>query len=160
LDEDAFMPVIPLRYWNVDYTAGALRDAPLYITSKKLLNKIKIKIDDLADALNANPNIGEIDHAYLMFGINVQATTDLGIRYLVKFFDHLYDISHSQQTYTTTMLAGNLPEVNQYHFNSITPPVSGVIELDEHGLDINITYDFITSGFTNEVIGAVDKGVR
>jgi hypothetical protein len=159
-DTDGFLPVVPIRFNNASLTDEAHQSSQLYITSKKLLKKIKVDIDFLATNLEANPTIADIDHAYIMFGVDVQTTTDAGISYLVEFFDHLYDISTGQQAFTAALLSDNLPVSNQYHFSQNTPDANGVINLNEKGLVTSVTYDYITSGFTQEVIGPVGKGTR
>lgn len=86
-----FLPVIPLRYRNEDMTREEVQDKKQYITSKKLLDIINVDIDEVAAKINENPDVGEIDYAYLMFGIDLQTEEIASLRYLVAFFEHVID---------------------------------------------------------------------
>jgi len=85
-----FYPVVPLRRHNVDLCSESRFDTDLYITSNKLLKKIGINIQDLREAINENPDVGEIDHAILMFGTRLNTETEAAIEYLARFWDRMY----------------------------------------------------------------------
>ena len=85
------LPVIPLRYRNRDLTREEVRDTKLYKTSKTALNMLNINIDDVAARINENPDVAEIDHAYIMFGVDVQTEEIYSLKYLVAFFDYVID---------------------------------------------------------------------
>jgi len=94
LDSQAnFLPVIPLRYDNNSMTREAVQDTPLYLTSKKLLKKLTLDFDEVTDRLEESPNIADIDHAYIMFGIDLQTTNQTSIAYLTEYFDYLHNTS-------------------------------------------------------------------
>ncbi len=86
---DVFLPVIPLRYDNRDLTDDAHKSTPLYITSKKLLKKVNINIDQMAENIKLNPGIADIDNAYIMFGVELQTKNNESIRYLAEYFHHI-----------------------------------------------------------------------
>lgn len=180
-DNNELFPVIPLRYQKIDLTDAAHESTDLYKTSKKLLKKAGVDMLEVAAEINGNPDIGQIDHAYIMWGVNLQSVGDAGIKYLIKFFDHIYDTALlTQSNITTELLDGTERNENIYRFGDWIAPsgqsqqwtseeVDGnlryykitvtnsteSISLEEHGLDIDITFKYITSTVVPGSIGAV-----
>jgi hypothetical protein len=161
IEENAAMPVIPLRYNNVDLTSESNMNTPLYITSKKLLKKMGIDIDYLGPKINENPDIAEIDHAYIMFGITLQTQNNESIRYLLEYFDYLSDKDENKFYDFTRAIQTRQPIVyDTYNFSpsDITEWLpDNNISLIEHGLNIRITYSSIRSTLVFGSIGEIGK---
>ena len=85
-----YMPIVPLRINNKNLTDPTLAGTPLYDTSKELLNKIGLKMDQLNEGINENPDINEVDHAYVVLGVSLHTEKDESNDYLYRFFDDLY----------------------------------------------------------------------
>jgi hypothetical protein len=177
-------PVVPIRYNNTDLTDEAHQETDLYKTSRKLLRKVGVDIQDLTDALNAEgSDISKIDHAYVMWGVNLQDPGDACIKYLIAFFDHLHDTALMTQSDMTSILVSDSEyRDNIYRFNDLVAPggqtvveeveygLDGTSEtpytvtvtrptlgmsLEEHGLNTGITYQYISSTIKTGSIGAV-----
>lgn len=91
--QDNLLPVIPIRYRNQSLVREEVQDTELYKTSKILLSKIGVNIDQVAEEVEANPDIADIDHAYITFGADLQSDEPATLRYLVEYFDFLFDKS-------------------------------------------------------------------
>ena len=179
---DQFLPVIPIRYANVDMTDAAHQSTALYQTSKQLLQRINIRIQDIADALNSNPNIADVDHAYITFGINVRTAFDCepAQYYLAQFFDRLYSTAvMTKFDFESALAVPNVDGsgaigVNIYSFNenviTAVPPEDIVVSYPEgvgqvhnrevrtmttQGLDQQILFNYITSETEVGYIGPV-----
>lgn len=87
--ESPFYPVVPLRYENTDYCHEDEWDTVRYLTSKKLLSIMGMDIQALREGINENPNIDDVDHAYFMFGVQLQDESKSAKRYLCAFFEHI-----------------------------------------------------------------------
>jgi hypothetical protein len=173
---DYMMPVVPLRYNNQDLCRPEVQDTPLYKTSKRMMNKIAVDIDEVAAALNSNSAIGDMDHAYIMFGINLQTTRNESIKYLTEFFDFLHDNSAvTQVDFNTAMSEGKILPENVYKFSKFTNPASGTnytmgdstivnsdneVSLEENGLDVYLKYNWIESSLVNGSIGTVGTATK
>lgn len=89
-DEDmgSFLPPIPLRRWKnfigPDYQAGLYR-----WTSKAVKRSMDKKIEYINDQLRDNDSIGDIDFAYLAFGVSLNTKEKAGLKYIFKFFEAL-----------------------------------------------------------------------
>lgn len=170
-----FFPVVPIRYNNVDLTASAQQDTDLYKTSKQLLKRVNLDINFLGDKINDNPDVGEIDHAYVMFGVNLQSNKKESLLYLIEFFDALYDEAIiTESEYLNFQLSGETVKQVSYGFNdSIIPggtttyteindneesqitvvTSTTAASLTEHGLDTGILYNAIRSCYKAGSIG-------
>jgi len=138
-EHDTFCPVVPIRYDNVDLTADSLNTTPLHITSKKLLKKAGMDFEDLGEKINENPDVAEIDHAYVLWGINLQNNYSASLHYLGDFFENLFNIQeNSKLDYINNLITGGASNGNMYR----TQPISNTSFL-EHGLNLTITYDYI-----------------
>ncbi|AGH57611.1 hypothetical protein PYDG_00082 [Pseudoalteromonas phage pYD6-A] len=98
-----FLPVIPLRQDNqnlgpevedgdyvLDVNGSRIRpDTDLYRTSVKLCDKLDTDFDRLCLDISNNPDIRDIDHAYLIFGIDIRSEHKIGQSYLYDFFEDL-----------------------------------------------------------------------
>jgi hypothetical protein len=176
-----FFPVVPIRYYNADLTSVGYRNTDLYKTSKQLLKKVNLDINVLGDRINDNPNVAEIDHAYVMFGINLQSNKKESLLYLIEFFDSLYDEAIIEEdAYINSQLNDGVVKQVYYNFNgaivpggvttetSYTSDESGsyttthtiinsttAASLTESGLDTAIRYSSIRSCYKHGSIGAI-----
>jgi hypothetical protein len=155
-DQTGFFPVIPIRRHNVDLTAGAARDTALYTTSKKLLKKLGLDIDSLAAQLNENPDIAEIDHAYVMMGVDIQTQVPESILYLTQFFEYLANNSRYTKTHFEVSLAGgkaaSVNLLGQLILQKIPNANLPFAELD---IKINIMFNYIEPTWVAGSIGPV-----
>ncbi len=158
---DVFMPIVPIRYLNQDLTDAAHQTTPLYTTSKKLLKKINIDIDSLAESINENPDINSIDHAFLMFGIPLQTKNNESIRYLTEYFHALAKKSRFNVYDFISMAAINSVGAQNEHsflFNYLLgaeAPTPDVVHMVENGLNITLMYSFINTRIKTGTIGSI-----
>jgi uncharacterized membrane protein (DUF485 family) len=89
---DKFFPVIPLRRDNVMVDAtnypvqyGWNRSAALRCFGHRK------KYDDLIETLADNPDLNQIDHAWVVFGVSLSTQQQDGQKYLYEFFKDLAD---------------------------------------------------------------------
>lgn len=87
-----FLPAVPLRRNNKDILAPQYQNSPLYKTSKKFLEKVNINIEDLRESINDNPQLKDIDYAYVTFGVSIRSQTQAGMAYLFAFFEDLLSV--------------------------------------------------------------------
>lgn len=79
---------------------------------KKLTGYLNMHYEDVADAINQNPDIAQVENAFLMMGVPAVTTNQQELRYLFDYFETLYQISGgalgpSKQTATVAgMLTG------------------------------------------------------
>ena len=150
---DEFLPVVPLRYDNVDYTDVSKEDTDLYITSEILLKKLGLDFVYLGERINENPDVGDIDHAYVMFGVDVQSDFSNSMLYLNKFFSHLFDLQIEEQLDYFINLSN--PDIFHPPKNSYVSAVGDISNFIEYGLNLTVKYSYITSTI---IIGKIDNG--
>lgn len=98
-----YLPIIPLRENNKnlgpevedgDYVFDSegnkiVPDTDLYRTSVKLCKRLDTNFDELCKSITNNPDVKDIDHAYLIFGIDIRTETKTGIHYLFQYFEDM-----------------------------------------------------------------------
>lgn len=150
-DEQPFLPIIPLRENNkhlgpeldgdkfkYDENGNKIKpDTELYRTSVKLLKRINLDYDELSLAVASNPDVGDIDHAYVTFAINIRTETKEGKKYLFQFFkdlalrsgggsgeieikDAAYRVNIRFESANLTAKAGNLANQTELIYNGNT----------------------------------------
>lgn len=134
-----YYPSIPIRVNNVDMTDEAHQDTDLYKTGKKVLKKVGIKIEDLAEQVLDNPDIDDVDYCYVTFGVNLNAKSQECRRYLYRFFEHLRSISGVEEADFSSWLPGS----------GTTPPTNVLkvysAENRDHHHDIEIQWQYINT---------------
>lgn len=80
-----FLPFIPLRLNNVFITPGDLQDA----VKKALRRGLNTTFDTLKDKIEDNPSIGDIDYAYVVYGVSFNVKENACRRYLYEFFQEI-----------------------------------------------------------------------
>lgn len=123
---------------------SAYKETDLYKTSKRLLDILKMPIDKLGEHINKSPDLVHIDHAYVMFGADIQTTDMATIGYLNIYFDYLKTLNttiYHSTTMTSYGAFGTIP-----YENSI---------FTEHGLNLSVSFSTITSEL---IEGVIDNG--
>lgn len=153
----SFMPIIPLRKNNSDLTSESRKDTELYKASKELLGIVNLDIDALAATLNSNPDIDSIDHAYVMFGVNIHTKEQASLRYLCDFFDYMADQSvYKKEHYVDPNLGRKQWKRNSMFtrlFMGSGTPID--VALREYGFDISLDYLYVESKLVTGSIGPV-----
>ena len=125
-----YMPVVPLRYANTDYTVDD--DSERYHTSKRLLRQLKLNMNELGDAINENPDIGDIDHAYVIMGVSPATTIPAAKSYLYDFWKNKEGV----QRYNKEDHAQWLDRDTEYQ-DSAPPPIN-TLAIGEADISYNV----------------------
>lgn len=137
-----YLPVVPLRINNNSLTDPKYKDTPLYKTSKKLLDIIDLSIEELHEGINNNPDIDDVDHAYLVFGVDVHTKRQQSDRYLFEYFNDLVPISPVTKADFLKWDRSNNPPVN-------------VIDITDGTYVSKLVYYYIETTVVQGVIGKV-----
>ena len=93
-----YFPSLPLRIDNKDVsTTSQAKATELYKTSKKLLDKVGVNFDEIAAKINQNPQVSEIDFAYVQFGVALNTKTPECKQYIFKFMEMLQDLTFTSK---------------------------------------------------------------
>lgn len=117
-DMPPFFPVIPIRWKNrmisVSHPDIAARNTKL-IRRGYSINYMKLE-----NSLAEHPNLGDIDHAYLFFGVPINAKDNASKLYLFKFFEYFFKDATSKTPYAMDGWQygwdrRNLPDVSDHY---------------------------------------------
>ena len=149
--EAPYYPVVPIRYNNT-----SLSDMDGYSTAKKLLKKIGVKVDDVLTGIESNPDIKDIDYAFIILGFNMDTTSSYAVEYMHNYFSFLADNSiYDKMSFTTWHDKFTDGEVNN-------PPPMNRLVVSDVMYKSEITYKYITKKVVSGVIGTtgtVDKEI-
>lgn len=90
IDQNYYMPIVPIRINNKMLTGEDSYETRRYKTSKELLNILGIDIHQLHEGVLDNPDVEKIDHAYVVLGANLFSEKKETIRYIHEFIKYLY----------------------------------------------------------------------
>lgn len=155
-----YFPSIPVRVDNQDWTSSARQQTSQYKTSKELLKKVGANLDDLSKTVNTNPDVKEIDYAFIVFGVALNNKSQEGKRYLVRFFEHLRGISAITRAdynhWETTFVAN--PTIN------VTTPANNTLIIHSprnraQNHDIKLSWNYIeTTIKTGQIFAGAKAG--
>jgi hypothetical protein len=148
--DDEFYPIVPIRLENTNVSREGNKDSEEYKTTEKLLKYWGIDLDDLTEKIEENPDVNDMDHAYILSAIDLNTKYKEGKEYLYHFFKRLEEVSfYSEydfiQWYTAaredpTQSDGDI----SWNFN-IGPMPSQKIQIKDKKLNIEIQWSFIKS---------------
>lgn len=85
-----FYPMTYLRYekkpMNLDKTT------PEYKASRKMMKYLGLDYDSLIDAVHENPDVADVEQAFITFGIPANTEVQIEQNYLYNFFDQMHTV--------------------------------------------------------------------
>lgn len=112
-----FFPVVPIRLNNVPVDDPSL-DPKFYDEGKVAYRKLTGgKIDDLLAQIEDNPNVGDIDYAFLVHGVSLNTKENAGREYIYRFLESLipYQTTTFQDVQNFLKLAQERKGFNELH---------------------------------------------
>ena len=107
LPNGSFFPFAYFRYDNVSEIADTSTEA--YRSSKKLVKYLGMDYDQIADAIDQNPDIADVKQAMMIMAVPANTVDPLERRYLWSFFNNLYlalDVDQRFKSEEAALLAG------------------------------------------------------
>lgn len=126
------LPIIAIRNAGVNLTAN--KTSPAYIEANEILTTIGVSIDQLTDSINENPDIANIQDAFVYFGLELKEGDPLIARMFYNLFDFMfYDltlVSEGVSGYSATTQEGvyNSALVWQTQSRAVVTGVLGPID--------------------------------
>lgn len=131
--ESPYFPVAIVRQNNHDVQEGD--DA--YATTNKLLDIIGIDLDDVVTGIQENPDEADIDHAYIIMGVDISTDVQNSWRYLHDYFSYLHSLNPTSKDGFDAWSRNNT-DYSQY---ANTPPMNTVKVTDgEYNIDIGYLF--------------------
>lgn len=119
-DMPPFFPVIPIR-WNNQMISVSHPD--IAARNTKLIRRgYAINYMKLENSLAEHPDLADIDHAYLFFGVPINAKDNASKLYLFKFFEYFFKDTTSKTPYAMDGWQygwdrRNLPDITDVYVN-------------------------------------------
>ena len=152
--EQTFFPSIPFRVDNKDMLADNLSETDQYKDVVKIISLMGMDAVSIRDQINENPDIKEIDYAFMVAGANMNTESQAEMDYLFRFWDLCRERSTAYQADHTSWVAQALFERSKPKTNSlvIQDPQS-----KNGAYKITIEWDYINKSI---VTGEVAAGAK
>jgi len=154
----SFYPIVPLI--NNKIFANHNTNSEQYITSRTILKKLQLDLDDMIGSLKESPSIEDIDDSYFMFGLNPLTKEEASLEYLFLYFGFLFDTNDNKSSFLNSEIAVKTPVPREPITGEIIgdfPPtfVSTVsLTINEQDLDVVIGYNYIDK---TEHVGSISS---
>ena len=107
----AFYPFTHFRYNKTDM--GADQNSESYKDSKEMLRHLGIDYGMVSDAINENPDIGDVQQATMMFAVPANSQNQLELRYLHAFFSNWWGVLGQGYTTPTAQQIAQMQRTNE-----------------------------------------------
>lgn len=130
-----YFPWIYYRHDKQDRTHPMYRQTEEYRSSKKLAKIIGVDYQMVGEAINSNPDIGDIEQAMVIMAVAANSEDPVDLRYLYEYFSVMY--------YATS---GNMKEfLNRPEaFDGFTVRASQAINIKDREFQMNLSYQGIS----------------
>ena len=109
----AFMPFVPLRKWE-KFLSTTYEPVLFDWATKAVKRSMDKKISFVMDQLKENDSIGDIDFAYLSYGVSLNTKEKSGLKYIYKLFENLNGRgAGGQSDYNAWLTQWNLANATQ-----------------------------------------------
>lgn len=94
-----FFPFIYFRYGKVSESAAPTSES--YKDNAKMVKYLGMDYAQVADGVNANPDIADVEQAMMMFAVPANTTNEVEQKYLFQFFNNLFLAQGTSDRYQT-----------------------------------------------------------
>lgn len=152
--EQTFFPSIPFRVDNKDMLHESLSETVNYQQVLKQCSLMGTDAINIRDQINENPNVGDIDYAFMVVGANMNTESQAEMDYLFRFWDLCRERSTATEYDLSTW-------VGQPTNNRNKPKTNSLVIQDPQSKNgaykITIEWDYITKTLVN---GEMEPGAR
>lgn len=139
VNSNSFLPIGVLRSnWG---SVNANPTSQVYLTTKELLNKVSLDVDETIDAImdtSTNPDANLVRDAFVMFGLGIQENSQAALKYFYEFFTDL-DVNLNDFTavdWSTFVAAGD---------KSNLPIPVNILNITDSTFNTKLKYNYITT---------------
>lgn len=140
-----YYPIVPIRLFNT-----SLSELDAYPTAKRLVKKLGLNIDNVLEGVESNPDIADIDNAFIVIGFNMDSTNSSVINYMYEFFSFLYNnIIYTEADFNNWDLNFASGDVTS------APPMNS-LTIEDAQYKAKVNYRFIRQEIITGSIGAIN----
>jgi len=146
-----FFPIVPLRTNKVNTVDSG--DPVLISSCTKALDYISVNIDSVTESLNTNPEIDDVDDAFITFSVNLNTENQPAMEYLRLFFHTAMTTSnYTKRGYDEWLVYLNsLSQNNQATYG----PDANQIYIHDKEFNLRLYYYYIDEVFLAGSIGEI-----
>jgi hypothetical protein len=120
---------------------------PFWLSARSLCKKLGLDYKNLGESVDKNPGINEIDHAYIILGVDILTDEQPGMTYLHDYFTYLYGLNPSSKpTFDHSISLGS---------ENPNPPKGTIITIKDSTYHVDLGYTWITNDIKSGVLGII-----
>ena len=101
-----YFPFAYFRYNKQSVIAD--NTTPAYLTSKKMVKYLGLDYDLIAQSIDDNPDIADVEQAMLVMGVPASSTDPMECRYLFDYFDNLFYAMGDSWSFALSLIQSRL----------------------------------------------------
>jgi hypothetical protein len=126
-----YFPFVVFRREKVNRADPAYHTSEEYLSTVKLVDKLGMDFQSMADSIHSNPDITDVEQAVMLLGVPMNTTDPIQLEYLYRHFDNLVD----------NLVIEALPEAPSI---SWVPPTSYAVEVADADFSMVMSFDDIS----------------
>lgn len=147
-----YFPIVPFRVNNVDQAEHG--PAGYALNAQQMLNMMGMDFKMVAETISENPDIAEIDQAYLFIGVRLDVESQIATNYLHSHFKNLEKLSTlSKRAYDSWKKSAALNDV-------VTPPSLNKMTLQDSTFKIDYHYTYIDTVIKTGNVGKIGESIK
>lgn len=108
-DNGSYMPFTYFRYAKVNGAADP--SSEWCKQSRRMLKNVNMDYEEVANAINENPDIGDVEQAMMIFAVPANTENQIEMRYLFDYFKQLKEVTknstpNNEQDFGTVLTSG------------------------------------------------------
>lgn len=140
-----YFPMLYFRYAKKATNADTASDE--YKTSKRLAKYLGMDFDEVASAIDENPDIKDVEQAMLVFAVPANTENEIEQRYLYEYFDNVFYSTEEQ-------LATQQNAVIQSNLNKTTEITKHTVVIQDKKFKLSLSNGGI---YKKRVVGNIGK---
>jgi len=142
-----YFPIVYFRHDKQNRTLESLRDTHAFKSTQKVLKYLNMDFIDMAAAIHENPDIKDIEQAFMMFGVPADTENEVQLRYLFEYFNLLYYTSEGDYTLPGMLKGGG--------FDPWERKIGRAINIADAEFNMTLSYESIGKRRVAGTIGPV-----
>lgn len=138
-------PIIYFRHDKKDRAAKEYRGTRAFKTTERVLKYLGIDFIDMSRNIHENPDVGDIEQAFLMFGVPAQTSNQIELEYLFEYFMLLHG------------LGGSTPTSTQFLNGAVSSKSGRAIRIHDAEFDMTLSFSTVSRRRRAGRIGKVGR---
>lgn len=151
-DPGTFFPFTYFRFNKQSQITNKTSDS--FKTSKKMLKYLKMDYETVAENMDQNPDIANVEQAMMMMAVPANSGNEVEAKYLFDFFKTVYNNHPIQKPYQAIIDTGNKFTDFAAAFRAEYEALSSTMVISDNRFQLSLSYDGV---YKKKKVGVIGK---